>query len=195
LPKLKLAGRVGAVVLLIVGLSGGAYAVYCAIIISTGNFHSVEAGQLYRSAQLDAAEFEQVIPAYHIRSVLNLRGPNPESAWYADELAVAERWHVAHFDVGISARRSPTPEQLDRILAILRTAPKPLLIHCQAGADRTGLVAALYRYAIGHEPAERSADELSLRYGHFPYLTSETGAMDESFRTYVLTAPHAADSP
>jgi hypothetical protein len=75
---------------------------------------------------------------------------------------------------------------------ILRSAAKPLLIHCKAGSDRTGLVAALYRYAVAGEPAEQAVSELSLHFGHFPYLTSETGAMDDSFGTYVLNAVAAS---
>jgi protein tyrosine/serine phosphatase len=61
------------------------------------NFHAVKAGQLYRSAQLDKVEFGKVIESYHIRSVLNLRGPNPESAWYKDELAAMREHAVDHY--------------------------------------------------------------------------------------------------
>ena len=93
---------------------------------------------------------------------------------------------VDHYDVRISAHHTPTADQMAQILTILRTAPKPLLIHCKAGSDRTGLVAALYRSAIEGEPAEQAASELSLRFGHFPYLMSKTGAMDDSFSAYVL---------
>jgi protein tyrosine/serine phosphatase len=164
------------------------YAAYCGMLAASGNFHAVKAGQLYRSAQLDKAEFGKVIENYHIKSVLNLRGPNPESAWYQDELAAMREHAIDHYDVGISAHQPPTPDQMARILVILRTAAKPLLIHCKAGSDRTGLVTALYRYAIAGEPAEQAASELSLRFGHFPYLTSQTGAMDDSFSTYVLDA-------
>jgi protein tyrosine/serine phosphatase len=164
------------------------YAAYCGILAASGNFHIVKAGQLYRSAQLDKAEFGKVIENYRIKSVLNLRGPDPDSAWYKDELAAMREHAVDHYDVGISAHQPPTPEQMARILVILRTAAKPLLIHCKAGSDRTGLVAALYRYAVAGEPAERAVSELSLRFGHFPYLTSNTGAMDDSFSTYVLDA-------
>ena len=179
-----------AIVLLGTGTPCATYAAYCGILAASGNFHPVEAGQLYRSAQLDKAEFGKVIESYHIRSVLNLRGPNPESAWYKDELAAMREHAVDHYDVGISAHQPPTPEQMARILVILRSAAKPLLIHCQAGSDRTGLVAALYRYAVAGEPAEQAVSELSLRFGHFPYLTSKTGAMDDSFSTYVLDSGH-----
>ena len=181
-------------VLLALGLPGGGYAAYCGILIATGNLHTVAPGEIYRSAQLDRPELGAVIAYYHVRSVLNLRGANPGSAWYVDELAATRQAGAAHYDIALSARRMPAPAQVARILDILRTAPKPLLIHCRSGADRTGLVAALYRYAIAHQPAARAAGELSLRYGHFPYLTSPTGAMDASFAAFVRahepTRPH-----
>jgi protein tyrosine phosphatase (PTP) superfamily phosphohydrolase (DUF442 family) len=170
------------------------YAAYCGILAASGNFHTVKAGQLYRSAQLDKTEFGKVIESYHIKSVLNLRGSNPESAWYKDELTAMREHAVDHYDVGISAHQPPTADQMAQILTILRTAPKPLLIHCKAGSDRTGLVAALYRYAIEGEPAEQAASELSLRFGHFPYLVSKTGAMDDSFSTYVLNSVAAPET-
>jgi protein tyrosine/serine phosphatase len=78
-----------------------------------------------------------------------------------------------------------TAPQIARILDIVRRAPKPLLIHCMSGADRAGLVAALYDYAIAGESADKADGQLSLAYGHFPYLTSRTGAMDASFWAFV----------
>lgn len=150
---------------------------------------------MYRSAQLNKNEFAEEIDDHHIRSILNLRGPSPGSPWYDDELAAAREHGVVHYDLGISANHMVTPETINQILAILRTSPKPILIHCQSGADRTGLVSALYRYAIqGQSPAEAET-ELSLLYGHFPYLTSRTSAMDTSFNTYVQqTRPNLEDS-
>jgi hypothetical protein len=165
------------------------YATYCGVVMGSGNLHAVKAGQIYRSAQLDKVEFDEVIRTKRIKSVLNLRGPHPESAWYQVELAAMRAHGVEHFDVGISAHRPPTPQQMARIMTILRTAPRPLLIHCKSGSDRTGFVAALYRYAIEGEPAEQAAGELSLRFGHFPYLMSRTGAMDASFSAYVSSTP------
>jgi protein tyrosine/serine phosphatase len=172
---------------LAVGLSAGTMGAYCGVVVWSGNFHTVEDGQLYRSAQLSKAGFAAAIDAHGIRSVLNLRGANPDSAWYIDELAVTSERGVAHYDVGISARRPPTEAKISEILEILRTAPKPILVHCKSGADRAGLVSALYRYAVQSKSAAEAGAELSLRYGHFPWLTSKTVAMDESLDRYLLT--------
>nr|WP_234894951.1 tyrosine-protein phosphatase [Sinorhizobium meliloti] len=56
----------------------------------------------------------------------------------------------------------------------MQTAPKPILIHCQAGADRTGLAAMLYLQQIAGIDEEISERQLSVRYGHIglPYISA-----------------------
>ncbi|HEX8724161.1 MAG TPA: tyrosine-protein phosphatase [Gemmatimonadaceae bacterium] len=158
-----------------------------------GNIHVVEPGQLVRSAQLSKAGFARVIRDQGIKSIVNLRGAHPGAGWYDNEVAVSDSLGVAHFDFGLSAEHMVTPTQIDQILALIRRAPKPVLIHCQGGADRSGLVAALYEAEIAGRSSEVADQQLSLRYGHFPYLTSRTGAMDRSFWAYIADhSPTAA---
>jgi protein tyrosine phosphatase (PTP) superfamily phosphohydrolase (DUF442 family) len=174
------------------GLAAGAVAIYCGAIIYDGNFHAVERHVLYRSAQLGKDELESFARQYGLKSVLNLRGAHAGTYWYDQEMAAAHDLSLTHYDYPISAKRFVTGRQIADILDIVRQAPKPLLIHCQSGADRAGLVAALYRYAVtGASPAEADR-QLSLVYGHFPYLTSRSGAMDNSFWAYVAARREAA---
>ena len=140
--------QIAAIAVLMVGLSAGSIAAYCEAVVWSGNFHTLEEGQVYRSAQLDSNELAQVIAAHDIKSILNLRGSNPGQTWYRDELAIAEERGVTHYDLALSARRRVPPEVMRKLVEIMRTAPKPLLIHCKSGSDRTGLAAALYRCAI-----------------------------------------------
>ena len=151
----------------------------------TGNIHMVEPGALYRSAQLGESALADVIDDYHIKSVINLRGADLQAPWYRGELAVSRAHGVAHFDFPLSANSVVDPATMARISALLRSAPRPVLIHCQSGADRSGLVAALYEYAIAARPPAEAAAQLSLRFGHVPYLWSRTGAMDRSFEIFV----------
>lgn len=178
--------KVGGLTVLLIAAS---IASYCGIIRYLGNIHVVEEGELYRSAQLDKEQFEQTIERYQIKSILNLRGDSPGEDWYDEEIAVSKTLDVKHFDYGIWASGIATPKQINDILKIVRAAPKPLLIHCNGGADRSGLVAALYLAEIEKRPVDEAAGQLSLIYGHFPYLTSKTGAMDKSFWAYVNVNP------
>ena len=166
------------------GLPAG-LGIYLAGLQLTGNIHTVEPGALYRSAQLGEGALADVIDDYHIKSVINLRGAVPQASWYRSEIAVSTARGVVHYDLPLSANSLVDPATMARISALLRSAPKPVLIHCQSGADRSGLVAALYEYAIAARPLEDAQEQLSLLYGHFPYLWSRTGAMDKSFETFV----------
>ena len=168
-----------------VGLTVAAIGGYWGVLQYEGNLHAVSAGILYRSAQLSKDDTRWAVREYRIKSVLNLRGAHAGQSWYDNEIAAAGELGLAHFDYPLSAKRFVTSEQIDEILDIVRKAPKPLLIHCKSGADRTGLVAALYRFSETGASAAEADRELSLVYGHFPYLTSRSGAMDASFWAFV----------
>ena len=168
-----------------VGLSAASLGAYCGVVVYDGNFHAVQQGVLYRSAQPGKADLEAAARQHGIKSVLNLRGAHIGEPWYDEEMAAARGLGLSHYDYPISAKRFVTSRQIGEILDIVRQAPKPLLIHCKSGADRAGLVAALYRYVETGASAEQADGELSLVYGHFPYLTSRSGAMDDSFWAFV----------
>ena len=175
-----------------VGLTAAAIGLYWGILQYQGNLHAVSVGVLYRSAQLSEAETRWAVRAYGIKSVLNLRGAHAGQPWYDEEVAAAGALGLAHFDYPLSAKRLVTSQQIEDILDIVRKAPKPLLIHCKSGADRTGLVAALYRFSETGASAAEADRELSLLYGHFPYLTSRSVAMDDSFWAFVHKTARAA---
>ena len=176
------------------GLTAGACGAYWGAIQYQGNFHAVQEGTFYRSAQLSNDELRNAILKHKIRSILNLRGAHSGQPWYEEEIAVSQALGVAHYDYGLSARRFVTEQQIGEVLGIIRDAPKPLLVHCKSGADRAGLVSALYRFAGEGVSADQADRELSLVYGHFPYLTSRSKAMDDSFWAFVATQASPAQS-
>jgi protein tyrosine/serine phosphatase len=166
-------------------LIAASIASYAGVIRYFGNVHVVEEGRLYRSARLERDQLEHVIRRFGIKSILNVRGEASGEAWYENEISVSKNLHLAHFDYGLSAGDPVTMVQIKEIIKIMREAPKPILVHCEGGADRSGLVSALFLAEIDNLPAGEAASQLSMLYGHFPYLMSKTRAMDESFWTYV----------
>jgi protein tyrosine/serine phosphatase len=151
----------------------------------TGNIHTVEPAMLYRSAQLDGNDLEALIRKEGIATVLNLRGAAPGQGWYVQELQATEAAGAQHLDLTMSPNEQPDSRTLERLIEILRTAPKPLLVHCNGGADRSGLAAAIYELLEAHKSPTEATQQLSFRYGHFPWLTSKTGAMDQAFLAVV----------
>lgn len=161
------------------------------------NFHPVIPGVLYRSAQMNADQIRHAVEVSKARAMLNLRGVRVGQDWYEEELAVTKALGIAHFDYGISANAPVTLAQMKDIVALIEQAPKPLLIHCEAGADRTGLAVALYLLTHGDSEAQ-ARDALGLRFGHFPYLMwASTHSMDDSLDLFVadFKAARAASAP
>jgi protein tyrosine/serine phosphatase len=179
LPRaVKLAGGL----FLVAGLTLGGYAGYLQL---TGNFHTVIAGQLYRSAQPSPSQLERYIRENGIKTVINLRGNSGYAKWWSEEVALSEQLGVEHVDFPMSASKILTAEKADRLVAIMRDAPKPILIHCLSGADRTGLASVLYSQQIANVTEDVAERQLSFAFGHvgIPSLSSAY-AMDRSWSNF-----------
>ena len=163
---LRVAGILGVGLLGLIGFLG--------IQQYTGNFHTVVEGELYRSAQMKGTQLSEYTAKVGLKSVLNLRGAAPDEDWYKAEIADSARLGLAHADFALSASREVTNAEAAELIALMQTLPKPLLIHCKQGSDRTGLLAALYLASIKGVDADTADDELSIAYGHFsvPYLSA-----------------------
>jgi protein tyrosine/serine phosphatase len=180
-----------AIGLLVGGLSFGAH---LGILQLTGNFHEVVAGELYRSNQPSASRIASYAKDYGIRTIVNLRGKNDGAAWYSEEIAKASELGLTHVDFRMSASQELSMSEIAET-SLMRDLPKPILIHCQSGSDRTGLVSAIYLNQIAGMDAEDAERQLSIRYGHFgiPYL-SAAYPMDESWEKLETTLTPTAGS-
>lgn len=146
------------------------------------NWHEVEPGQIYRSAQLSGPELKSAIPRFGIKSIINLRNTCPDELWYRDEKSVAQEMGVVHHDLNFSAYLSPAPVELQKLLHMLETTPRPILVHCRRGADRTGL-ASVMAYLYDHDSdTETAKKQFSLRYGHFGW--GKVGVLHEVVQDY-----------
>jgi hypothetical protein len=151
-----------------------------------GNVRVVSPDRVYRSAELTGPNLDSVLTSRHIRTVLNLRGGSIRDGWYRSEMASCDRRGVKHIDVTLSASKLPTPAALAALLAAFDRAQFPLLLHCQAGADRSGLASTIYLTVYqGVRLDEAERDELTWRYGHFSFGSAH--AMDDFFNLYRQT--------
>lgn len=168
-----------AATVVLLALTGvGAWAGYLQL---TGNFHVVEPGMAYRSNTLSHTQLVDVLRQNGIRTILNLRGTATGQSWYDGEAAAARQQGITLIDIPMRDDQHPDPELLGALVDALRNAKRPLLIHCKAGADRTGLASALFELLVMEKPAREAASQLSFAYGHFPWLGSRTRAMDDAF--------------
>lgn len=153
--------------------------IYIGHIKLTGNFHVVSAGTCYRSGQLSPGLLTKYVLQYEIKSILNLRGENPDKNWYVDEIDTAKKLNINHYDVSLSSTQRPTHEDLVQLSKIFRDAPRPILIHCEGGADRSGLVAAMWKVYVDKASKSDAKQQLSFWFGHFPVFG--TREMDRFF--------------
>lgn len=131
------------------------------------NFHVLDPGKAYRTSQPTGDQLASIIDTYGIRTVLNLRGPNPGQPWYDAEAAVCSEKGVKLADYPMSAKSLPPADVLAGVIDTLKTAEYPILIHCEGGADRTGAVSAIYRMLIQGEDRSTALEQLSPQYFHF----------------------------
>lgn len=163
------------------------------VFIENNNFREYASNEVYRSGQLEGGDWLQYHHDYRFKSVLNLRGKNTGKDWYDEEISFMNANGILHENLSLSSDKEPDMKTMQTLVDMMRTAPKPLLIHCMQGADRTGLAMALYSYAIEGKPVEEAEEQLSLYYGHFPWVINGTGAMDRAFAKYVAAHPLEGD--
>jgi protein tyrosine phosphatase (PTP) superfamily phosphohydrolase (DUF442 family) len=154
--------------------------------LAGSNFRTVVEGRVYRSAQLAPEELEERIERHGIRSVLNLRGSKEDRAWYRREQEVADRHGLVLRSIDLVPERLPTQPAVVSLVDALEALPEPVLIHCAAGADRTGFASVLAAMSKGRAPFAEARGQLSLWYGHVPFgPSSEIGRIFDLYETYL----------
>jgi len=114
--------------------------------------------ELYRCEQPDKKD-AAALRALGVRSILSLRyyNSNPPELKAAGFELLAEPMKAGKLTV----------DDLVAALRQFRQAPKPVMVHCWHGSDRTGSVVAAYRIVFQDWTPAAALDEL--RYGGFGY--------------------------
>jgi protein tyrosine phosphatase (PTP) superfamily phosphohydrolase (DUF442 family) len=136
--------------------------------LGTDNFETVDPGVVYRSAQMDARALGRAVRTHGIKTVLNLRGSHPESAWYRQEREATLAQGATQVDVAMSSCEWMSKVQLQAVVHVLDTAEHPILIHCWRGAERTGLVSAFTQLLRPGVSLEDAKAQFSIRYLFLP---------------------------
>ncbi len=144
------------------------------------NLHLVEPG-LWRSGRPGKDSYGQ-LSAMGVKTILNLEGRR---------VAGSERVRAARFpeitvvNVPMSGFHQPSFAQLDAALSVLDGAPRPILVHCRNGQDRTGVVVAAYRVVSEHRPIPDAVREArSFHCCHF--VTFDLERLLSRYRAYRL---------
>jgi protein tyrosine phosphatase (PTP) superfamily phosphohydrolase (DUF442 family) len=143
---------------------------------SVSNLYRVEDG-LFRAAQPTAKGFQE-LAALGVRCVLSLAGGPGDDAY-------VEKGSLKLFHVPMSAFGLRDDRVLEALKIMADPQNRPLLIHCQHGADRTGAMVALYRVVVQGWTAEKAVEEMTKGGYHHSTLWKD-------LETYVLKADAAA---
>lgn len=124
-----------------------------------------------------------------VKTIINLRGDGDLGSTVLSKAACKELG-LEHRFLKARSRGMPTKEMLRETARLLDEISYPALIHCKSGADRAGLVSALYMLLREKATPERALEELSLKYGHI--RQAKTGMLDfflEAYRDRNLVDP------
>jgi protein tyrosine/serine phosphatase len=118
---------------------------------------------LYRGAQPKSDGIKS-LARLGVRTIINLRMTN--DVWSAEE-AEARALGITYTNVPMSGIGRPTDQQVAKVLLIIETGTKPVFVHCQHGADRTGTIIACYRIQHDKWPSKQALQEAK-KYGMSP---------------------------
>jgi protein tyrosine phosphatase (PTP) superfamily phosphohydrolase (DUF442 family) len=104
------------------------------------NLHMVTA-TFFRGAQPTTEGFRR-LERLGIRTVVNLRSGQ-------DEASLLAGTGLGYVHIPMEAGDEPSDEQVAAVLRVLADARRaPVFLHCHHGADRTGMMAAVYRVVV-----------------------------------------------
>lgn len=135
----------------------------------TKNFHEIDPGKFYRSAQLNPQELEEAVKKYGIKTVISLRGAPKNSFWYKPQVETLEKLGVKFLAVGWTSDFFPHPDDFKAYVEALKNEEYPILVHCKTGADRTGEATAIYAIDYMNMPNEVAAKKyVGFDFWHVP---------------------------
>ena len=131
------------------------------------NFHWVIEGDCARMAQAWAGGVGPFLERRGIKALINLRGRNDDLSWWKNETKAAQMRGIAHLDAMLDSRKLPTRAMLVRLIEAFDSAPRPFVVKCSGGQDRTSFAAALY---LIHRGGWNEMETARAQYARFPYL-------------------------
>ncbi len=117
-----------------------------------------------------------------VRTIINVRGARLSGSYWLEQKA-CKRYGIALKDFPIRCRSAPTKTELVGAKELLSSIEHSIVIHGKEGADRAGLMSALYLHVVEGMPIAEVQDQLSLRFGHI--RQSDVGILDHFFECYL----------
>jgi protein tyrosine/serine phosphatase len=125
--------------------------------------------QLYRGGQPEHEGLDE-LKKLGMDIIVNLRDGEDE---IARERALVEAQGMQYVSIPWRGKEDPRPRQVAEFLELLRSSPgKKVFVHCERGAERTGVMVACYRIGMEKWTSKQALDEMEVfgfrgwRFGH-----------------------------
>jgi protein tyrosine phosphatase (PTP) superfamily phosphohydrolase (DUF442 family) len=146
------------------------------------NFHRIS-DEAFRSSQPTMWQLRRMVKKYGIRTIINLKGANANSAYWAFEREQCEKLGVHLVDIAIYSRSIPEAARIRRAKEVFESVEYPIWIHCKAGADRAGIYSTFYQYFRKHIPIAETNQLRLWPFGHIRH--SNAGKIDYYLELYL----------
>lgn len=148
------------------------------------NLHRIS-DRAWRSAQPTPYQIH-ALARKGVRSVVSLRGGQSFGSLPL-EIEACKAAGIRFETFVLRSRAIPTVEEIRALRALFERLEYPVLFHCKSGADRVGMMAALFLALHEGRPVAEARRQLGLRYGHI--RQGKTGVLDAFFDAYQRDCP------
>ena len=124
-------------------------------------------GRIYRSGQISAPLIKKILTKYNIRVIIDLTSADPNDHDKQAEKQAAAELNIKVFRFSMSGNGTGDVNDYVTAVAAIANAEKqnlPVLVHCAAGAQRTGGIIAAYQLLVQKIDPNIVEDEIE-KYG------------------------------
>ena len=134
------------------------------------HFKTVDSGKVFRSGCLSAAGLNAVFNKTHFKTIVVVRSESEvkenSDNWYTRETEFCKKNNLNFEFFNLGAGVPPNSQQVKRFYNIISN-PKmyPIIIHCEQGVIRTGMMVAIYRIVKMGQTGQYVWDNMH-KFGH-----------------------------
>tara|TARA_A100001011_G_C14117575_1_gene759765 strand:- start:91 stop:753 length:663 start_codon:yes stop_codon:yes gene_type:complete len=143
------------------------------------NFHKIDE-KLYRSNMPTPLRIKNY-SKLGIKTIINLRGVRKDGGWLLENEA-CDKYNIKLIDFRARSRAAPEKEMIFKADKLFNSIQYPALIHCKSGADRAGIMCALYILLHKREHPIIAQEQLSWKYLHVKW--AKPGILDFFIENY-----------
>jgi protein tyrosine phosphatase (PTP) superfamily phosphohydrolase (DUF442 family) len=144
---------------------------------------------VWRSSQPAPRNIRRLAKRRGLKTIINLRGDR-DCGSYRLEQQVCAKYGIKLINFSVKSRQAPERRVFHEAKALFDSIEYPVLLHCKSGADRAGLMSALFLILKAGVPVAEAKRQLSLRFGHI--RQADTGVLDFVFDSYLA---HSSREP